>query len=142
MVNQDVIATMLGGRLVQDIQSVTLLNNTTHYQHTSVPANKRWILLGVRAVNGDNVARAMAIEVYDVVARTNMLRRLAYHGGILTTAALQWPSYGVDTGTTNHYGLVILGENNTITATWVAGGASGGSVDADGLVLEYIEIDM
>jgi len=132
-----------GGRLVQKVVSITLVNNVTLNEHVDVPANKRWVILGIRAVNCDDVNRAMAFEVYKEAAGTNLLRRLTYNTGILANgAALQYPSYGTDTGSTNHYGPVILQGGNRITTIFVAGGASTGGTDADGLIVEYLEYDM
>lgn len=142
MVRKDLIAMMLGGRLIQKVVSITLVNNVTLNEHVDVPAGKQWLLLAVKAVNGDDVDRAIDITIYKEVAATNLLRRLIYAGTVTPNAHLQWPSYSTNVGITSMSALVLLKGGNRIRATFVAGGASTGATDADGLVLEYIEYDM
>lgn len=130
------------GKLKQDVTSVTLVNNTAKTVVATVPDRKRWILLSVKAVNADDVTRTITINVYKEAAKTNLLRCLAY-AACPTVTSLVWPnpySASVEWSKTMWWCDVILAEGNTIEVIWGAGGASTGSVDADGLVIECLEI--
>lgn len=143
MVNLEIIPTMLGGRLVQKVVSITLANNTGLLEHTNVPANKRWLLLGIKVNNPDDVARYVVIFKYKEAARTNLIRMLAINTALGANAELCWPNTDADItigSPANHTEIFVGG--NVLTVNWVAGGASAGGTDADGLVIEYIEYDM
>jgi len=134
--------TAYGGRLVQDVQSVTVGNNDVVYVHTEVPANKRWVLINIKAVNPDSVNRAIFIYVYKEVARTNLVVTLV-SADIATTDVVNYPnSVAALYNRNNSPGLMILRGGNVLSVHWAAGGASAGGTDADGLVLTYLEYDV
>jgi len=101
----------------------------------TVPAGKRWQLLTVKASQNDDVARAIRIHIYKEAAATNKIFELAYDAAVATAGVLCWPN--------KDYAPfpVILVAGNMIRIQYVAGGASSGSVDADGVVITYIEVD-
>lgn len=145
MVKKDLIATMQGGRLIQKVTSVTLVNNVTLNENVSVPAGKMWKLLSVKMMNPDDVARDFYIFKYLEVARTNLIKKLAQGVAIAANAAFYWPNARTNAATTDRQPLwhdEFLAEFNTLNFNWSAGGASAGGTDADGLVLEYLEYDM
>lgn len=137
--------TFPGGKLKQEVTSVVLVNNTLKVIDTTVPAGKQWKLIGVKALNIDDVDRTVTINVYKEAGKTNLLREL--NKGALGANAgehLHWPSEGVSTGEADHtsqWADIPLVPGNTINVQWAAGGASTGATDADGLVIEYLEID-
>lgn len=132
-----------GGILKTIITSVTLVNNVAFQILQTVPAGRRRILLGVRMVNCDSVARVLRMDLYNEAALTNLIKALEYVS-IATTAALQWPDFrsnntAPDMSPMDH--LVILDPGHTLALTWAAGGASaGGGPDADGCVVQYLEV--
>mgnify|MGYP005807211317 CR=1 FL=1 len=135
--------TFPGGKFVQDITSVTLVNATTLNIAKTVPAGKRWLLISIKALNPDNVDRVVTFSIYYEVALTNLLRTLNTES--LTAAgaeALQWPAVGTaPTHTTSpEWCLVLMAPGNTLNIQWLTGGASAGATDADGLILEYLEL--
>lgn len=131
-----------GGRLQQKVISVTLVNNTLKTVDTVVDQNQRWILLNVKVVNCDDVQRTVTVRKFKEVAKTNLIAVLAT-GAIPTVTMLNWPNTITGSLYTNsHPQLVILETANVISVEWAAGGASGGGTDADGLVIEYLEIDL
>jgi len=139
--SSDVFAwTFPGGKLKQEVTSITLANNTAKVVDVIVPPGKRWLLLGIKAVNDDNVTRVIDIFLYKEDSKTNKLRHLAGES-VSQYDVLQYPN--CKTGYSNRLdlpSLIVLDPDNTINVTWAAGGASSGSTDADGLVIEYLEI--
>lgn len=139
---QDLMRTFPGGELKQAVTSIVLVDNVAKTVDTTVPANKMWILITVRLVNGDDVARVCALHKFKESGKTNRIKTYA-STSIAAGAALQFPG-GVDTATSmkNLAQPELFVEGNTLSAIWAAGGASTGSTDADGLVLEYLELDL
>jgi len=137
-----VVWTFLGGKLVQEVTSITLVNNTEKLETASPGTGKRWLLLGVRMLNPDDVNRVLVIDKYKEAAKTNLVKRLVV-ATLGPAGAMQWP-YGVPTETEKRSGTPpeILEAGNTLEFKWSAGGASTGGTDADGLVVEYLEIDL
>jgi len=133
--------TFQGGRLVQPVTSVTLANNTALVVDKTVPAGKRWILLGAKMTNPDSVQRNCFMIIYKEAAKTNLLRWLTT-ATVAATSWMQYPNSNTGTSYLNHPTLIVLDAGNTITFDWNAGGASAGGVDADGLILEYLEMDV
>lgn len=140
--------TFQGGDLKQVVTSVVLVNATAKTLDTVVPTGKRWKLLGVKAINGDDVTRDINVFIYKEPAKTNVLRKLIRIDAVLANGGVcQWPNYHVTTtATTGCNALhqpaeVILAAGNVISVVWATGGASTGATDTDGLVIEYLEID-
>ncbi|MFH1327294.1 MAG: hypothetical protein ABIH76_00340 [Candidatus Bathyarchaeota archaeon] len=131
-------------RLKQEVTSVTLVNNTAKTEDVTVPQGERWLLLGAKLANPDDVARVVGIDIYKEAAKTNLLRQLFQFSANASTSR-QWPSWpsGSTSGScTFQFALVILDAGNTLKCFWEAGGASAGGVDADGLVIEYLKVEI
>lgn len=132
--------TFPAGNIHQEVTSVPLVNNTELIIDVSVPTGKIWFLLGVKAVNGDDVARDITIVIYKEAAKTNLLKTLNY-ANTADGVSLQWPASNNSATLVGMYSPQILVAANKISITWAAGGASTGATDADGLIIEYLEID-
>lgn len=134
------------GELHYRVTPVTLANNTTLAVNVTVPPDKRWKLLTMKATNVDNVARSMVLSIYTEPALTNLVMILAYFGGVGASGRLQWPNvltkadtfYDIYSG----WGDVYLEAGHTLNMVWTAGGASAGGTAADGYVLGYLEWDI
>jgi len=126
------------GKLIQEVTSITLVNNTQKTVDTTVPANKIWILKNIIAFNPDDVARTVSFKKYKEAAKTNLIKK--YNGRAITTGSIIWPAPANDDVTKAVSEDEILVEGNTIEVDWLSGGASAGGTDADGLVIEYLEI--
>lgn len=140
-VEGDIKAVELGGELVQDVTSVVLVNNTTKTIDKTVPDNRKWIILSIRAMNPDDVQRNITITKFKEAAKTNTIKRY----NVAATAAsslLQWPSgpFTAAFARKSSAPFEVLVTGNTIEIVWVAGGASAGGTDADGLIVEYLEV--
>lgn len=135
--------TFQGGKLVQAVTSVTLVNNTALTIDITVPTGKRWILLGIKAVNCDDVSRVIVMTKYKESAKTNVVV-LYGSPSVAAGAMVVWPA--TTAASTSRWSASMPGEilepGNTITVQWVAGGVSAGATDADGLVIEYLEVDI
>lgn len=133
------------GKNLKSVTSVTLVNNVTKAIDLTVPSGKKWVVMGFTANNPDNVQRAFSAVVYKEAAKTNLLRYLKSLAGaaFIAGARTQWPTNGVSDTIQrgNQAPFLLLNESNTIQFQWPAGGASAGGTDADGLILEYLEID-
>jgi len=130
------------GRKKSDVTSITLANNTAKTVDSTVPANKRWLLLGVKAMNPDDVGRDLYIDHYKEAAKTNLIRRLAAETPA-AGARTQWPSsVAGDVTKTPKHDLMVMDAGETISILWAAGGASSGGTDADGLVVDYLEVQV
>lgn len=129
-----------GGILKQDVTSITLVNNTEFIIDKTVPTDMRWILLGIKITNYDDVARTVSVIKFKEAAKTNEIK-VYFSASVAAFGRQQWPNSS--TGNPDYSPLPmleILGPGNTIQIRWAAGGASSGSVDADGLVIEYLEV--
>lgn len=135
--------TFQGGKKVVNVTSVTVVNNTLKSVLKTVPVGKRWMLLSIKVVNPDDVNRSITVRHWLEVAATNLIKILVYNAAIGTGAALQYP---INIEGTYIYkfipSLEILDAGETLGAVWGAGGASAGGTTADGLVIEYMEMDM
>lgn len=140
----DVLALIFpAGELKQAVTSITLVNNTAKTQDVTVPAGVMWKVLNIKAINQDDVNRNITIVKYKEAAKTNFIKNLAYKANVAAGGgSLQWPNTqsGNDFPSAWHEEIAVTG--NTYAITWAAGGASTGSVDADGLVIEYLELHM
>jgi len=130
-------------RLVQAVTSITLVNNTSKTEDVTVPAGKRWRLLGIKITNPDDVQRAISITKYKEAAKTNIIRTLVSYATLGAGGEANWPNSRTALINTNElFHEEILDAGNIISVTWVTGGASTGGTDADGLVVEYLEVDV
>jgi len=134
-------------RLKQEVTSVTLVNNVTKTIDTVVPQGERWFLLNVKATNPDDVVRDLTIALYKEAAKTNKLRLLLLQAALAANAAkeAEWPSKLVSTNDSSclgSYAPIVLDAGNTISVIWTTGGASTGATDADGLVVEYLKVEI
>lgn len=130
-----------GGELVQSVTSVVFVNNTTKTVDFTVPAGKRWLLQTIKGRNADDVTRSTNISKYVEAAKTNLIKQY-YNANLTTLQTMVWPNND-DLGfeRTNAYHQDIWIAANTLSIAFLAGGASTGATDADGIVLEYLEVD-
>lgn len=130
------------GHLVQSVTKITLVNNTQLITDLTVPAGKRWRLLNIIAHNPDDVDRGIDMWKYVEAAKTNLIKRYQFRT-VGASEYINWPGMG-DTYEWPPHGNVpeILDEGNTISIVHYAGGASTGGSRNDGLVIEYLEIDI
>ena len=132
-------------RFVQVVRSITLVNNTAKTEDVTVPSGERWLLLNVKMCNGDDVNRDVACDIYKESLKTNLLRRLFLYAAVPSTKDRLWPSWpsGGTSGSALFLPhLIVLDVGNTISCTWETGGASTGAVDADGLVICYLKVEI
>lgn len=130
------------GSIEQSVTSITLVNNTAKTQDITVPADERWSVESILAINADNVDRAISVKVFKTASKSILLRYIA-NVSVTTLQRLMLPNNSA--ATTQSYGWqagMTLEEGNTIEVIWAAGGASAGSVDADGLVICYRKLTM
>lgn len=134
----------LGGALKQDVTSVTLVNNTQKVVDITCPANKRRLILNIKAVNCDDVARNIQIWKFKEAACTNLISLLLSVAAVAAADFVNYPNTTTGSSYVNSAGNVpqLLEAGNTIRIIWAAGGASTGATDADGLVVEYLEVDV
>jgi len=137
--------TFPGGKLKQEVTSVVLVNNTAKTIDTVVPTGKRWLLLGVKLTNIDDVTRDVSVTLYKEAGKTNVLATLMFVSALAANGAaiLMWPNNYVSTTSKIEKSSdpILLVAGNTINVYWATGGASTGATDADGLVIEYLEVD-
>ena len=135
--------TFPAGKLWQDVTSVTLVNNTAKTVDIVSKNHKRILILNIKATNPDNVARDITLTKYKETAKTNIIKTL-YTVSRNAGATLNWPnSIAAEIGTDPRMASpCILEYTNKIAVVWGAGGVSAGGVDADGLVVEYLELDV
>jgi len=139
----DQVYVFQGGRHVISVTSVTLVDNTAKEILITVPSGKRWMLLSVRMVNDDDVARTATCFKYKEVAKTNVSSRLISQS-LNQFQYAQWPNAIADIDVRGQptQPTEIMSEGHTLSCQWSDPGASTGSVDADGLVIEYLEMSM
>lgn len=127
------------GAQKQEVISVTLVNNVTKIIDTTVPSGKRWVVLAVKMINADDVARACIMRLFKEAGKTNLLEQLqsiSKNAGV----AAYWPTLATSGGIgTRGDHLIVLAPGNVIECTWSGGGASSGGTDADGLVIQVLE---
>jgi len=132
-----------GGKKKVAVTSITLVNATAKTQDVTVPAAKRWLLLTCKMVNMDDVTRNLTMNLYKEAAKTNLIGTLAYKAAAdAGGGSLYFPNFsGAVTDLSGWDSPRILGGSETLSFIWASGGASTGSVDADGLVITYLEMD-
>lgn len=143
MKDQVLAWTFPAGKLKQEVTSITVVNATAKTVDTTVPTGKMWILLAVKMVNPDDVARVGVITKWKEAAKTNRLKTYI-SASISAGVTNQFPSNPANTNQQRYPSnpAEMLMAGNTIEVTWASGGASTGGTDADGLVIEYLEIDV
>jgi len=136
--------TFPGGKLVQEVTSLTLVNNTAKTVDKTVPSGKRWILLAFRFSNPDDVARTLTCNKYKEAGKTNYIKRLTSNAAVGAASWIQFPNVtpSVTAQSQPTRPFEVLEAGNTLSFVWATGGASAGGTDADGLVLEYLEMDI
>lgn len=141
--SEQVFALMFqGGEIDQEVTSITLVNNTEKIVDWACPTTKRRILLSVRVLNPDDVGRTVTLLKYKEAAKTNLIKTMMSQA-VAASASAQWP-LGLAIVSAQRRGTMpaeFFGPGNTMQIRWPAGGASAGGTDADGLVIEYLEID-
>lgn len=142
----DINWTFPGGKLKQEPTSITLVNNTQLATLITVPTGKLWILRSIKVANPDDVNRVIIVNKWKEVAKTTLITILTtgYTANAVGASLVHWPSTTMDDATMadkpSHPEILVAG--NTIEVIYAAGGASaGGGPDADGIVIEYLEID-
>jgi len=126
-----------------DIRSVTLVDNTALALTLSVTdALTQFLLLNIKAVNCDDVARVITVTKYAEAAKTNNVKTLftiSRNAG----ATFNWPNSTMAEVGTIPLGLKpeLLVSPAVIVVNFAAGGASTGAIDADGLVFEYLRMN-
>lgn len=133
-----------GGELKQEVTSVTLVNNTVKTVDVPVPAGKKWVLKSIKTSNPDDVARGITWYKYKEAGKTNLIYTMFVQAALGAAGVRVINSTMVRT-TNNDYGYIpdedVWVAGNTLSIVWAAGGASAGGTDADGLIIEYLEID-
>lgn len=133
---------LLRGKKVTSVTSITLANNTAKTVDKAPGIGKKWLLLGFKFTNPDDVARDVNVIKYKEAAKTNQIKVLFSESGIAASAYRQWPEAASNNLIQKRPPWPeILNEAETLEFAWAAGGASAGGTDADGLVVEYIEVD-
>jgi len=134
------------GRIVDNLTSVVLVNNTAKTIDITVPANRRWVLYFIKAVNNDDVNRNITVSLYKEAAKTNLLANLGYKAAVLANGgSITIPSHvpaAIESLNINAAFPLPLDHGHTISVTWATGGASTGSTDADGLAVYVKEYDL
>ena len=144
MVRSPLTYTFQGGRLYQEVVSITLANNTVFILNHNIPAGKRRVLLSYKLTNPDDVARTVRVKKFKDTARTIKIKELAAYAGLGAAGEAQWP-HGVPSAGEQKEGarpVELFEFPNVLQFTWEAGGASAGGTDADGLVIEWLETDV
>jgi len=133
------------GQKKNNITSVTLVNNTLKTIDVTVPSGKQWLLLSIRVVNSDDVTRAISVLRYQEAGKTNLLDSIVVED-VGAGGFQQMPNRVTgNAATIGRYSRgahmpTVMDGGETISVIWAAGGASTGATDADGLVIEILEV--
>lgn len=123
-----------GGRVVDNRSTTALVNNTVKSESITVPANKRWLVIGGAMQNADNVTRICQAVVYN---EADQLLFQIFYASLATTVRGYFPSEASDTYRTAICYPLILEAGQYAKLTWQAGGAStGGTAEFSFMVLE------
>ena len=130
------------GQIVNEITSLTLVNATVKTLDHVVPAGQRHVILSVKAVNCDDVARVINMFVYNEAAATNLITTLSSASSNAGVASL-YPTNASAAAVHNRPPMpaTILKAGTILRVLWASGGASTGATDADGLVISYLRVD-
>jgi hypothetical protein len=140
--NNVLALTFPGGNFQQAVTSITLVNNTAKTEDVTVPAGKRWVLQSIKVTNPDNVTRTIQGVLYKEAGKTNHIAQILKVTNLAASGRHQAPhdSPAQALDTFHDVRGRILAAGNTISIIWATGGASAGGTDADGLVIEYLEL--
>lgn len=129
-----------GGYKKNNVTSVTLVNNTTKTLDLSPGAGKRWQLLRFICYNPDDVARNVSVNQRDAsdTVIDSVIASSAFNPGTFQCAPAA--AHNLVTETAGHFDGGIIEDDEYMRVTWAAGGASSGGTDADGLVMQVMEI--
>ena len=131
----DTIFTYPAGLKFKTTVPVTLVNNTQKVEEVAPAAGKRWLLLNIKLTNSDDVAREIEIITLDTV---DVLSLLWTDAAVGAGAVKNWPDIDYP-----WHPVILDGTvGDKLRITWAAGGASAGGTDADGLVVQALEIDV
>lgn len=125
------------GRIVDNVNTTALVNNTLKTVVVEVPAGKRWVVMGGMIENIDNVTR-----ICQVIISNNadaIIFQIFYHS-LATTIRGYFPMRHADLFRTANPQILILAAGQKIKFTWQAGGASAGGTTE--YSLDVIEQDV
>jgi len=133
---------MTEGRKVIDITSLTLVNNTAKTIDITCGANNRWILKSILQKNCDDIQRNCYVTHKTAAGITIVF--LIQGNALVALAEQNWPSLAlVDLTEVGNPGFdYILEATEFIRLAWDAGGASTGATDADGVIVQVMEMDI
>jgi hypothetical protein len=137
--NNVLALTFPAGKLVTDIDSITLVNNTLLNHDIVVPAGERWWLLNAKIVNPDDVVRAVYLRTYLEAARTNRIQELVT-GNVTAGTHIMWPNNVAGATQNNNPTLVLLEGGHVLNVYYAAGGASTGGTDGAGVIIQYLKL--
>lgn len=130
-----------GGKVVRNIKSITLVNNTAKTEDITVPAGKRWVILSGKICNPDNVARAVSVTHYD--SSLNILERIVNARSLAANGEIAFPSEGLSALSENNMETPIIAvATDVIRFYYATGGASAGGTDAQAVHLSVLELPM
>ncbi len=129
----------LGAKKQNNVTNVVLVNNTAKTIDLSPGAGIRWLVLNARQVNGDNVNRN--VNMTHIIGSFT-LKQMIQNNSLATGEPQHYPSLAHASGqeTAGVWNPIIVEGAEFIRSVWAAGGASAGFDDADGLVLEVLEM--
>jgi len=131
-----------GGNLINEVTSVTLVNNTAKTVDFTVPSFIRVIIKSIKVTNPDDVDRVVTFNLFLEAGKTNNLAFLQSASVGAGFNPLHWPT--LDSGTTLMRKVfspgLLMNPGNTISVVWAAGGVSAGGVDADGHVIRFLRM--
>lgn len=114
--------------------AVPLVNNTIKELELTVPAGKRWFLMGGYFTNGDDVARNSSVSITD---GTDTILWLRASSAMADGATYLYPTTVASNSNIMPTGMFVLDAGWTIKFYWAAGGAStGGNSTITAMVLE------
>ena len=140
------------GKIIHDVTSLTLVNNTAKTLNIVAPVGKKWLVVSIKVTNPDDQARTVYGILWKEAANTNKVMGLFYKADLAASGEICSPSYSPTAigAYQSQGGLPILLKGRTasgatddteIVITWATGGASAGGTDADGLVVTALELD-
>jgi len=111
-------------KFYQEIDSVTLANNTSKVLNLTVPSGKIWIIHQIMMHNGDDVQRNCRVRITD--SSGNNLAELGAQS--LGAGVVQYNMVGTPRNVADNYPGCVrkVKGGNKISLQWDAGGASSG----------------
>lgn len=135
-----------GGRTLITAQIVTLVNNTQLIVDVTIPVNRRYLLKSVKIVNPDDVVRTVNIDKYETAGAVRLIKAVNSFAAVPQNNVRQVPCF-VAAGSELYdpsleHGTELLTAGHTLRITWFAGGASAGGAIDNGLVINWLVIDV